>query len=79
MPPPPPAESPPPTWSRYVPAHPTRGRRRTPRAAVGRRGAWRLGDRRVAEVGQLDLVIDDGAVRAYRAKVKVSFKYEGES
>jgi flavin-binding protein dodecin len=37
-----------------------------------------LRDLRVAEIAQLDLVINDGVVSAYRAKVKVSFKYEGE-
>lgn len=37
-----------------------------------------LRDLRVAEVVELDMVIDDGNVAAYRAKVKVSFKYEGE-
>jgi flavin-binding protein dodecin len=31
---------------------------------------------RIAEVGQLDLKLDDNKVVAYRAKVKVSFKYE---
>ncbi|OLC90672.1 MAG: transporter [Deltaproteobacteria bacterium 13_1_40CM_3_71_4] len=35
-----------------------------------------LRDLRIAEVAQLDLQIEDGKVRAYRAKVKVSFKYE---
>ena len=35
-----------------------------------------LRDLRVAEVVQQDLVIEDGRVRAYRARVKVSFKYE---
>jgi flavin-binding protein dodecin len=35
-----------------------------------------LRDLRIAEVAELDLQIEDGAVRAYRAKVKVSFKYE---
>jgi hypothetical protein len=34
-------------------------------------------DRPVAEVVSQDLVITDGKVEAYRAKVKVSFKYEG--
>jgi flavin-binding protein dodecin len=28
-------------------------------------------------VVELDLVIEDGRVKAYRAKVKVSFKFEG--
>ena len=35
-----------------------------------------LRDLRIAEVAQLDLQIEDGKVRAYRAKVKVSYKYE---
>jgi flavin-binding protein dodecin len=36
-----------------------------------------LRDLRVAEVSELDLTIDDGNVASYRARVKVSFKYEG--
>lgn len=36
-----------------------------------------LRDLRVAEVDELDMVIEDGRVQAYRARVKVSFKYEG--
>ena len=35
-----------------------------------------LRDLRVAEVRELDMVIEDGHVRAYRARVKVSFKYD---
>ena len=31
---------------------------------------------RIAEVVELDMTIDDGKVALYRAKVKVSFKYE---
>ena len=38
--------------------------------------AQTLRDLRVAEVRELDLVIEDGRVRAYRARVKVSFKYD---
>lgn len=45
-------------------------------AAVSRASAS-LRDLRIAEVAELDLQIDDGQVKAYRAKVKVSFKYEG--
>jgi flavin-binding protein dodecin len=41
------------------------------------RAAKSLRDLRVAEVLQLDMVIDDNKVTAYRAKLKVSFKYEG--
>jgi flavin-binding protein dodecin len=36
-----------------------------------------LRDLRVAEVGQLDLKIENGKVVAYRARVQLSFKYEG--
>jgi len=32
-------------------------------------------DMRVAEVAELDMHLEDGKVKAYRAKVKVSFKY----
>jgi dodecin len=35
-----------------------------------------LRDLRVAEVTQLDMVIEDGRVSAYRAKVSISFKLE---
>jgi flavin-binding protein dodecin len=42
------------------------------------RAAKSLEDLRVAEVADLDLVIKDGKVQAYRAKVKVSFKYRGD-
>jgi flavin-binding protein dodecin len=40
------------------------------------RAAGSLRDLRVAEVSELDLQLENGAVKAYRAKVKVSFKYE---
>jgi dodecin len=40
------------------------------------RASQSLRDLRVAEVVQLDMVIDEGKVTAYRAKLKVSFKYE---
>jgi flavin-binding protein dodecin len=42
------------------------------------RASKSLRDLRVAEVAQLDLQIEDGKVKAYRAKVKVSFKFEGK-
>ena len=45
--------------------------------AAVERAAKSLRELRVAEVVELDMVIDDGKVTAYRAKVKVSFKYEG--
>ena len=34
-----------------------------------------LRDLRIAEVVQLDMQIEEGKVTAYRAKVKISFKY----
>jgi dodecin len=47
-------------------------------AAAVKRASRTLRDLRVAEVSQLDLQLKDGKVESYRAKVKVSFKYEGE-
>ena len=44
-------------------------------AAIERAGES-LRDLRIAEVGQLDLQVKDGKVELYRAKIKVSFKYE---
>jgi flavin-binding protein dodecin len=35
-----------------------------------------LRDLRIAEVIELDLQIEDGRIRAYRTRLKVSFKYE---
>ena len=37
-----------------------------------------LRDLRIAEISELDLKIDDGKATAYRARVKVSFKYMGK-
>lgn len=45
-------------------------------AAVDRAGES-LRDLRVAEITKLDMALEDGKVKAYRAKVNVSFKYEG--
>jgi len=45
-------------------------------AAVERAGQS-LRDLRIAEVVEQDLVLDDGVVTAYRARVKLSFKFEG--
>jgi len=36
-----------------------------------------LRDLRIAEVVELDMQLDEGKIIAYRAKVKVSFKYKG--
>lgn len=38
-----------------------------------------LRDLRVAEIEELDMTLENGKVAAYRAKVNVSFKYEGGS
>lgn len=35
-----------------------------------------LRDVRVAEITKLDVVVDDGKVSAFRARVNLSFKYE---
>lgn len=40
--------------------------------------AKHLRDLRIAEVAQLDMQLEDGKVKAYRAKVKVSFKYHDD-
>lgn len=45
-------------------------------AAAVERASQSLRDLRVAEVAELDMTIEDGQVKTYRAKVKVSFKYE---
>ena len=45
-------------------------------AAVDR-ASKSLRDLRIAEIAALDLQIENGKIKAYRAKVKVSFKYEG--
>jgi len=36
-----------------------------------------LRDLRIAEIVELDMQLEDGQVRAYRARVKLSFKYHG--
>ncbi len=48
-------------------------------AAAVTKASESLRDLRVAEVVELDLQLEDGKVKAYRAKVKVSFKYERTS
>ena len=47
------------------------------KAAVDR-ASETLRELRVAEVTELDMQMMDGEVQHYRAKVKVSFKYEGD-
>jgi flavin-binding protein dodecin len=44
-------------------------------AAVGQ-AAKSLRDLRIVEIDQLDMVVQGGKVKKYRAKVRVSFKFE---
>jgi flavin-binding protein dodecin len=46
-------------------------------AAVAQ-AAKSLRDLRIVEVVQLDMQVQNGKVKTYRAKVKVSFKFEGK-
>ncbi|MCH8065299.1 MAG: dodecin domain-containing protein [Chloroflexi bacterium] len=48
-------------------------------AAAVQRASESLRDLRIAEVVELDMQLEEGKVLAYRAKIKVSFKYEGGS
>ena len=45
-------------------------------AAAISRASQSLLDLRVAEISELDMQLNDGKVESYRAKVKVSFKFE---
>lgn len=45
-------------------------------SAAVKKASKTLRDLRVAEVSELDMVLNDGKVESYRAKLKVSFKYE---
>jgi flavin-binding protein dodecin len=47
-------------------------------AAAIKQAAKSLRDLRIAEISMLDMQLEDGKVLTYRAKVKVSFKYEGQ-
>jgi flavin-binding protein dodecin len=47
--------------------------------AAVERAAQTLEDLRIAEVKELDMVLEEGKVVTYRAKVKVSFKYRDEA
>jgi len=46
-------------------------------AAAVERAGRSLRDLRIAEISQLDMQLKDGKVDTFRAKVKVSFKFEG--
>ena len=45
-------------------------------ANAAAQAAKSLRDLRVVEVVQLDMAVEKGKVKAYRAKVKLSFKFE---
>jgi flavin-binding protein dodecin len=47
-------------------------------ATAVQKAAKTVRDLRIAEVVEMDMQLEDGKVRAYRTKIKVSFKYEGE-
>jgi flavin-binding protein dodecin len=47
-------------------------------AVAVERAAETLEDLRVAEIREMDMQLEGGKVIAYRAKVKVSFKYREE-
>ena len=46
-------------------------------AVAVERAGQSLHDLRIAEVTSQDVVIEDGKVKAYRTKLKVSFKFKG--
>jgi flavin-binding protein dodecin len=46
-------------------------------AAAVKQASKSVRNLRVAEISELDMVIEDGKIESYRAKIKVSFKYEG--
>jgi flavin-binding protein dodecin len=48
-------------------------------AAAVARASKTLRDLRVAQISEFDMQLKNGKVEAYRAKVKVSFKYENKS
>ena len=45
-------------------------------AAAVETAAGSLRDLRIAEVSELDMQLENGKVQSYRAKIKVSFRYE---
>ena len=47
-------------------------------AAAVEMAAKSLRDLRIAEVVELDIQLEDGEIRTYRAKMKVSFKYASD-
>ena len=48
-------------------------------AAAVEQAAKTLRDLRIAEVEELDMRLENNKIVAYRAKVRLSFKYEGKA
>jgi flavin-binding protein dodecin len=48
-------------------------------AAAVEQASKTLRDLRIAEVEELDMRLENNKIVAYRAKVRVSFKYEGKA
>jgi dodecin len=46
-------------------------------SAAVRQASESLQDLRIAEIVELDMQLEGGQILAYRAKVKVSFRYKG--
>jgi flavin-binding protein dodecin len=46
-------------------------------AAAVKQASKTLRDLRIAEISALDIQLEDGKIKSYRAKVKVSFKFQG--
>jgi flavin-binding protein dodecin len=46
-------------------------------AAAVDRASKTVRDLRIAEIAELDMQIVDGKIQAYRARVKLSFKFDG--
>jgi len=47
-------------------------------AAAVEQASKSVRDLRIAEIEELDMQLENGKVTAYRAKVRLSFKYEGK-
>ena len=47
-------------------------------AAAVEQASKSLKDLRIAEIEELDMHLEEGRIAAYRAKVRVSFKYQGK-
>ncbi len=47
-------------------------------AAAVEQASKTLRDLRIAEVDELDMQLENGKITSYRAKVRISFKYEGK-